>query len=118
MNGSYTVSRGLEELVSDISAQLYENFGDAVFPVVLVDQTGFSGQNSRYQADTYQIYSYMERGYITVNVHVFQYDLSTDVLNVKIAVFPPMKDTSSKARKIFEVLESLILERKSKGNEV
>ena len=53
--------------------------------------------------------SYMERGYITVNIHFFQPDLAVKALSVKIAVFPPVNDTSRKARKIFDSLESLVL---------
>ena len=108
MNGSYATSSDIEHLSEKISASLCD-FGDAVCPVVLVDRTCFSGQGYRIQTDTYQIMSYMERGYITVNIHFFQPDFAVKALSVKIAVFPPVNDTSRKARKIFDSLESLVL---------
>lgn len=110
MKGSYTVSIDMEELVEEISAKLRENFGDAIFPVVLVDRALFSDENFRVQTDTYQIYSYFERGYVTVNVHFFQPG-PAEALLVRTAVIPSENDTSRKAKKIFNALESVILDR-------
>lgn len=112
MKGSYTVNIEMEELAEDVSTRLRESFGDAVFPVVLVDQTRFSEGNCRVQTDTYQVYSYGERGYITVNIHFFQPG-PAEALSVKTAVFPPVNDTSRKAGKIFDAIEAVILGREN-----
>lgn len=108
LTGTYTLNCDIDTLSQELFAMLGENFGDAVFPVVLVDQTCFSGQDSRYQTDTYQINSYLERGDITVNIHFFRPG-PEDTLSVKTAIFPPVSDTSRKARKIFSALEAVIL---------
>lgn len=108
LTGTYTVNCELDTLSGELSAMLRENFGDAISPVVLVDQTCFSGQNCRYQTDTYQIYSCMERGYLTVNIHFFQPG-PEGALSVKTAIFPPVNDVTRKARKIFDALEAVIL---------
>lgn len=108
LTGVYSLNCDMETLSQELSAMLRENFGDAVCPVVLVDQTCFSGQDCRYQTDTYQIYSCMERGYLTVNLHFFQSG-PEGALSVKTAIFPPVNDVSRKARKIFDALEAVIL---------
>lgn len=112
LTGTYTLNCDMETLSQALFTMLRESFDDPISPVVLVDQTRFSGQDSRYQTDTYQIYSYMERGYLTVNVHFFQPGPEA-ALSVKTAVFPPVEDVSRKARKIFGALESLILDHQS-----
>lgn len=108
LTGSYTLNCEIDTLSQELSAMLRENFGDAVFPVALVDRTCFSGQACRYQTDTYQINSYLERGDITVNIHFFQPGPG-EALSVKTAVFPPVNNTSRKARKIFSALEAVLL---------
>ena len=108
LTGVYSLNCDMEALSQELSAMLRESFDDPISPVVLVDQTCFSGQDCRYQTDTYQIYSCMERGYLTVNIYFFQPG-PEGVLSVKTAVFPPVEDVSRKARKIFGALESLIL---------
>lgn len=108
LTGVYSLNCDMETLSQELSAMLRENFGDAVCPVVLVDQTCFSGRDCRYQTDTYQINSYMERGYLTVNLHFFQSGLG-EALSVKAAIFPPVNDVTRKARKVFDALETVIL---------
>lgn len=108
LTGSYTLSCGLDALSGELSEMLRESFGDPISPVVLVDQTCFSEGECRYQTDTYQIYSAMERGYLTVNIHFFQPGPG-DALSVKAAVFPPMHDVTRKARKILDAIETVLL---------
>lgn len=108
LTGAYTVNCELDTLSRELSAMLRESFGDPISPVVLVDQTCFSGQDCRYQTDTYQIYSCMERGYLTVNIHFFRPGPG-EALSVKTAIFPPVNDVTRKARKIFDALEAVIL---------
>lgn len=108
LTGAYTVNCDIDTLSQELFAMLWENFGGAVFPVVLVDQTCFSEGECRYQTDAYQIYSTMERGYLTINVHFFQARPDSP-LSVKAAIFPPMHEVTRKARKILDAMEAVIL---------
>lgn len=109
LTGAYTVNCELDTLSGELSAMLRESFGgDVISPTVLEDQTCFSGRDGHYQTDTYQIYSVMERGYLTVNIHFFQ-PSPESALSVKTAVLLPVNDTSRKARKILAALEAVIL---------
>lgn len=108
LTGAYTVNCELDTLSQELFAMLRESFGDPISPVVLVDQTCFSEGECRYQTDTYQIYSTMERGYLTINVHFFQ-PRPDSPLSVKAAIFPPMHDVTRKARKILDAMEAVIL---------
>lgn len=108
LTGAYTVNCELDTLSGELSAMLRESFGDPISPVVLVDQTCFSEGECRYQTDTYQIYSTMERGYLTINVHFFQARPDSP-LSVKAAIFPPMHEVTRKARKILDAMEAVIL---------
>lgn len=109
LTGSYTITHDMELLAQELSSLLGESFNDPISPTLLEDRTSFSGQNCRYQTDTYQIYSCMDRGYLTVNVHLFQADLASEALSVKISVFSPVNNSSRKSRNIFDSLEALIL---------
>lgn len=108
LTGAYTVNCELDTLSRELFAMLRESFGDPISPVVLVDQTCFSEGECRYQTDTYQIYSTMERGYLTINVHFFQ-PRPDSPLSVKAAIFPPMHEVTRKARKILDAMEAVIL---------
>lgn len=107
MSNDYTLSGDIDLLSKAISSGLKALYDSTVY----LDKTEFWGETSRCQIDTYQIYSIPERGYITVNIYYFSKNLADSSLYVKVSAFPPVKDTSAKAKKILSEIEKLIVGR-------
>lgn len=104
----FTLNCNIDSLSKDIFNRIKEKY----YSTVYVDKTDLYGENSRCQIDTYQINSFLERGYITINIYFWNDNLSDDLLSVKISVFPPAKDTSMKSKKILKEIENIILSHK------
>lgn len=109
MKSSFTLYYDMDLLSEDIFNAIREQHFSAVY----LDKTEFSGENCRCRIDTYQINSFLERGYITVNIYLFQQNSADNCLSVKISAFPPVKRESLKSRKLLAEIEKVISEHQS-----
>ena len=105
MDNFYRLTCDMDVLAQEIYQALKENHMSAT----LVDRTHFASNGSHCQIDTYQIYEINRRGYLTINVYLFQPQLATDALEVKFTILSPLwNESSMKMRKIQREIESVL----------
>lgn len=105
MKHNFTLNADIDLLSKHIFDGIKERHSSAAY----LDRTIFWGENSRCHIDTYQVYSPLERGYITINIYFYNNNLENDLLLVKVSAFPPIKNTSSKCKSLLKEIEELIL---------
>ena len=108
MESNFTLNADIDLLSKDILNGIKEKHSSAIY----LDKTIFWGENSRCHIDTYQVYSPLERGNITINIFFYNRNLENDLLLVKVSAFPPIKNTSLKCKKHLKEIEELILSHK------
>lgn len=106
MKKDFTLNCDMDLLSKDILNGMKEKYETALY----LDKTDFWGENSRCHIDTIQVYSILERGYVTVNIYFYNNNLEDDLLSVKVSVFSPVNGTSMKGKKILKEIEGLILD--------
>ncbi len=100
---NFSLHSHIDTLSSDILTGLKEIFTTLNY----ADKTEFCSQNCQCRIDTYEIYSVLERGYITVNIYLFQ-EAGSDTLTAKVSVLSPAGGSSRKCRKIMQEIEKII----------
>ena len=105
MDNFYRLIGDIDVLAKEIYQTLKENH----MSVALVDRSHFVSKDSRCQIDTYQIYEIAYSGYITINVYFFQPQLTTDELEVKVAIISTFwKESTMKMRKIQKEIDGVV----------
>lgn len=104
---TYQMTCSIETVANQILRELKESY-ECKKPQ---DQTILEGKDSFCRIDTYQIYSFMSRGYLTVNLCFFRPDLTKEDITVKVTPLVPstITDSTAKSREIQENIEGVIL---------
>jgi hypothetical protein len=108
MTKSFTLNGNIDLL----SKYMFNGIKERYENVVYSDKADFCGEESRCQIDTYQVYSFFERGYITINLYFFKKSFEDSSILVKVSIFSPVKDKSIKGEKILKEIEQLLLHYK------
>lgn len=108
MEHNFTLNADMDLLSKNIFNGIKEKHSSVIY----LDKTIFWGENSRCHIDTYQVYSPLERGNITINLFFYNSNLENNLLLVKVSAFPPVKNTSLKCQKLLKEIEELLLSHK------
>ena len=71
------------------------------------DKTFYDNKIYKCQIDTYEIYSLLERGYIIVNIYLYE-KKESDIIEIKVSLFSPTGGSSLKEKKILTEIEKTV----------